>query len=213
MVARTVNQLTYGTEERKRELRAKLQKIQAPPEDRREIVIHRDSRDSLPPNANLLVVDMRMRANADTTLRRWRFHADAGADTDLRATPVVLRRVESLEGAGEFEILSVGTARKASSAGEWVAVSDLGDVAISQGNYMGLLLGNDSAGSEAALVPYSDDEAWAKPVNVAAATTFPSAIVTYTMWLEQEPVSGQRVPLKSAHHGYRTYSFEFRSRE
>jgi hypothetical protein len=211
--ARTVNELSYGAAERRQALRDKLQDVPAPPQRHRSIVVERDGRDALDPNAQLLVLDTRMRANADTSLRHWRFHADNRADADLRATPVVLRRAETYPDAGEFEILSVGTPRDASFGGQWAPVSDLGDVAISQGQYMGLLLSNGGAAPRPALVPYSDDEDWAKPVNEAGATAFPFAIVTYTISLDREPVSGERVRLGAAGLGYRTYSFEFRSRE
>lgn len=204
--AREINELTYGTEEQRKKLDAKLRPVPAPPEDERSIIVDRDHRDAIAPNRPKLVIDTRMRANTDTALARWRFHADPDANADLRATPVVLRRA----GGAGFEILQLGESRGASSAGNWVAVSETGDVAIPQGAYMGLLLGNNGIETRDALVPYSQDD-WAKPVNPRTDTSAASGIVTFVMELKEFPNLGDSFTPAPSDNGFRTYSFEFRS--
>lgn len=183
--------------------------IPAPAGQKRAIMIERDHRDEIAADRSLLVVDTRMRANTDGALDAWRFIAPTGDMGGMTASPVILRRVADGSGGMQFRVQFVGERRNAGDAGDWVPVSSAGDVAIRQGDHLGLLLSNDGVRSGDGLVPYSEDD-WAAPVRSGGAAGHTEGVLTYRTNLDRLPRSDDLLEVRNP--DYRTYSFEFRNR-
>lgn len=183
--------------------------IPSPDKDQRAIMIDRDHSDELAAGQSLLVVDTRMQANTDGSLDAWRFMASGDAEETMEARPVILRRALSGTGEMRFQVVFIGNGRVAESANTWVPVLPGADVALNQGDYLGLLLSNKGVDQGSGLVPYSKND-WAPPIGADTMFGHPEDILTYSLKLGALPQEQDMITVGEP--SYRTYSFEFRNR-
>jgi len=181
--------------------------LPAPPADQRQIMVARPEADSVAAGKLLLVVDQRMRANTDTALDTWRFVADAGAGAGMTARAVILERVADASCANGFRVRSIGAPVTAKEAGSWQALTPGGTISASAGDFMALILQNSGIATGRALIPYSDDSAWARVPQIEDNPTIPDTVRTLTEPLDALPQPGAL--LCPGNPAYRTYSVEF----
>ncbi|MGG7564550.1 hypothetical protein ACQ5SO_00110 [Rhodovulum sp. DZ06] len=184
--------------------------IAAPPEEMRRVMIQRDGADQPPAAGAVIAVDARMRANTDAALAQWRFVANDAAGPYMTAAPVILRPVPDATGEMQVRVIHVGDKRGAADGGAWLSLKAGTDaVHAAAGDYLGLLLFNDGVAAGEALVPYSDDSAWAAPKVTTPQAGQVDAILTFTRALTAMPKVGDVLILPDGAH--RTYSYEFQA--